>query len=110
MKRLAGTAAAILVIVLVLFDVDVEPEFALPREVAVPDPEREARYEACVEREDEIIHRETFDRIDNPDVQREVLAARKEEARTRCREEHPVRMTTKHEPLRVNLLDLRFRY
>lgn len=110
MRRLIAAAAVILAVVLVLFDVDVNPEFALPREVSVPDPQQERRFEACVEREDEIIHRETFDRIDNPDVQREVLAARKEQAKARCRSQFPVRMTTRREPLRANLLDFRFRY
>ena len=46
-------------------------------------------YEECVARRDHEIHEKTFATIDNPDVQREVLATQKEIAKRECRQLHP---------------------
>ncbi|MEQ9561400.1 MAG: hypothetical protein RLN69_02685 [Woeseiaceae bacterium] len=45
-------------------------------------------YEECVAARDREIHEKTFATIDNPDVQREVLATQKEIAKRECREKH----------------------
>jgi hypothetical protein len=47
---------------------------------------QEILYEECVAKRDREIHENTFATIDNPDVQREVLATRKDIAKRECRE------------------------
>lgn len=57
-----------------------------------PAPERspqQIRYEECVAERDHEIHKKTFATIDNPDVQREVLATQKEIAKRECRRMFP---------------------
>ena len=110
MKKLLSIAALAAVIVLLLFDVDVNPRMSLPGETEAIDPEQEARYEACVEEQDRIVHGETFAAIDNPDVQREVLTTRKSEAKRECRERYPERTTVVEVPFEFNIVDLEFRY
>jgi len=111
MKRSLLIAAGVsLAVVLVLFDVDVRPQFALARTVEVPDEAQEGRYLSCVAERDAVIHEETFSTIDNPDVQREVLATRKAQAKLDCREAHPARTVTVEEPFRFNLIDFEFRF
>ena len=44
----------------------------------------------CVEDRDRKIHQEVFATVDNPDVQRELLITRKEQAMRMCREQFPV--------------------
>lgn len=46
-------------------------------------------YEECVAVRDHEIHEKTFATIDNPDVQREVLATQKEIAKRECRKQFP---------------------
>lgn len=110
MKKALVIVVAALLIVLSLFEVDLNPQFALPREVQQADAAQEAMFDACVEEQDRIVHGETFAAIDNPDVQREVLARRMQEATRDCREQFPRRMATVEEPLKFNLVDLEFRY
>lgn len=110
MKKILLAAVAAGVLLIALFDVDVDYRFTWPHTEQRPDPEQEARYEACVERYDREIHAETFARIDNPDVQREILYRRMQAAKQRCREEHPPRTTTVDVPFEFNLIDLRWRY
>lgn len=98
------------IVVLALFDVDIDPQFALPQQVEQADAEQEAAYLACVDEQDRIIHAETFAAIDNPDVQREVLSTRREQAARACREMFPERSVTVEEPFRFKLVDLEFRY
>lgn len=88
------------------FEVRFEPVFRLPRDVERPDPAQERRYEACFEERDAGIHERAFQTIDNPDVQREYINARRERARAACREQFPQRMATVREPFRFNLVDL----
>ena len=111
-KALLIAAASIVVVVVfvVLFEVNVDPEFALARTVDIIDEEQEARYAACVADRDAVIHAETFSTIDNPDVQREVLATRKDQAKRDCRAAFPARTVTVEEPFRFNLIDLSFRF
>ena len=109
-RRLLIAFVASLGFVFVLFDVDVDPQFALARTVEVADEEQEGRYLACVAERDAVIHEETFSTIDNPDVQREVLATRKARAKLDCRAAHPERTVTVEEPFRFNLVDLEFRF
>jgi len=108
-KTLLATVAAGAVLI-ALFEVDVDYRFTRPHTEERPDPQQEARYEACVERHDREIHAEAFARIDNPDVQREIIYRRMQEAKQLCRKAHPLRMTTVEVPFDFNLIDLRWRY
>jgi hypothetical protein len=45
-------------------------------------------YEECVAARDREIHEKTFATIDNPDVQREILATQKEIAKRECRDKY----------------------
>lgn len=110
MKRVLLTAGAALVVLLALFDVDFEPRLVLPHSEQRVDPGQEARYEACVEEYDHEIHAETFARVDNPDVQREILYRRMQEAKAACRETYPERMIEVEVPFDVNLIDLSWRF
>jgi len=110
MTKSAVLILAAVALLLIFFDVDFRPELAMPRDVEVSDPEQEGRYRACVDERDRAIHAETFDRIDNPDVQREVLATRKDRAKRECREMFPARTITVRQEFRFNLLDMRYRY
>lgn len=109
-RRMLMAAAMALVILLVLYDVDVNPELQLARSLEIPDAAQEERFLTCVAERDAVIHEETFATIDNPDVQREVLATRKERAARDCRAAFPARTVTIEEPFHFNLVDLEFRW
>ena len=53
------------------------------------DSRQEALFRECVAERDREIHSKTFSTIDNPDVQREILATEKERAIRECREKYP---------------------
>ena len=91
---------------LVFFEVDLNIRFAMPHDAEEVDPEQEARYEVCMEEQDRIVHGETFAAIDNPDVQREVLARRMRDAEELCRSEFPRRTITVQRPFEFNIVDL----
>jgi hypothetical protein len=57
--------------------------------IEVADPRQDALFRACVAERDREIHSKTFSSIDNPDVQREILATEKERAIRECREKFP---------------------
>ncbi len=57
--------------------------------VETPGAKQEALFQACIAARDREIHRQTFDTIDNPDVQREILATEKERASRECRALYP---------------------
>ncbi len=109
-KKVTFLLAAGLIVLLILFEVRVDPQFALPQTIERTDDEQEARYRACVAERDRVIHAETFAKIDNPDVQREVLSTRKDQAAKECRNAFPERTVTADEPFRFNLVDLEFRF
>lgn len=108
--RYVPILAASLALFLVLFDVTVRWEFALPRDVTRPDPAREAEFSACFEKRDAEIHERAFSRIDNPDVQREFISMQRDAAERACRERFPRREVTVRAPFRFNLVDIRFRW
>ena len=85
---------------------DINPNFSMPRDIETLDFKQEALFENCVDERDRLIHAETFSSIDNPDVQREVLATRKARAVSECRLNFPKRRVTTSEPLHFNLIDL----
>ena len=97
-------------VVLVLFDVEFDVRVVMPHVEERPDSVREAEFEACVEESDRRIHAETFANVDNPDVQRELLYRRKQQAKAACRERYPERTTTVDVPFDFNIIDLSWRY
>lgn len=108
--RIVLVAGAMLVLLLAFFDVTFDPQFALPAEILTPDPAQEARFTVCFELRDAAIHERAFSTIDNPDVQREFISAERDTARAACRETFPEQLQREQTPLRVKLLDLRYRY
>lgn len=98
------------VIALTLFEVRLRPEFSLPREIEKPDPAQEARFERCVGTRTDAATRRAFEAADNPDVQSLMIRMQQKEAIDRCRREYPERRISVSEPLRVNLVDLSFRF
>jgi len=87
MKK-AATWIAIALMVLVagwLLFPQSSDEHANPQAVKSP---QQILYEECVAARDHEIHQKTFATIDNPDVQREVLATQKEIAKRECREQY----------------------
>lgn len=97
-------------LVFALFDVRLRPEFSLPREVEKPDPVQEARYERCVDERTDEATRRAFESADNPDVQSLMIRMQQKEAIDECRREFPARRIAVGEPMRVNLVDLSFRF
>lgn len=110
MKAAILVLVTLMVVTLIFFEVDFDLEFSLPQEVNVLDIEQETRFGACVAEKDKAIHARTFRDIDNPDVQREILATQKQLAISDCRQSLPEIRVTVSEPLRFNIIDLRFRY
>lgn len=109
-KSASFSVIILLIITLVLFDVDINPEFSLAREIEVLDDAQETLFDNCVSERDRRIHADTFKKIDNPDVQREILLTGKERAVRQCRIRHPEIRVTASEPFRFNIFDLTFRY
>lgn len=60
--------------------------FSQPSEAG--DSRKEALFRECVAERDREIHSKAFAAIDNPDVQREILATEKERAIRECRENY----------------------
>jgi hypothetical protein len=106
---IACTVLAVLLLV-VFFDMEVKPEFAWPQETEVADPQQEARFDACVEQITDEATRQALAEADNPDVQSLMIRMRQKEALQDCRRRFPVQSTTLHEPLRINLIDIHWRF
>ncbi|MCI0517161.1 MAG: hypothetical protein L0Y45_04930 [Woeseiaceae bacterium] len=65
------------------------PKQADTRQTGAGVDRQEELFRECVAARDHEIHRKTFATIDNPDVQREILATEKERAVRECREKYP---------------------
>ena len=105
--------AGLLVVVLltpVLFEVQWNPQFAMPRTVARADEVQEARYRKCVTEQVDEATRQALAAADNPDVQSLMIRMRQKEVLEDCRLQHPARVVDVDEPLRINLVDLRWRF
>jgi len=99
-----------LLVLIVLFQISVNVEFSLPGEKRELDPVQEARYTACYAERDREIHARAFGTIDNPDVQKLYISNNRAEAVAECRRQVPEHWITTAEPMRFNLIDLRFRF
>jgi hypothetical protein len=109
-KRTVFAVAALTLLVPVMFEVQVNPEFALPRTITRPDDAQEARYRQCVSEHTDRATREALRTADNPDVQSLMIRMRQTEAVSECRTRYPERQVQQRAPLRVNLFDLRWRF
>lgn len=109
-RHVAAFLAITLLLLPLFFEISVNPVFELPGDVRVPDPEQESRFEGCLEERDRQIHKEAFDTIDNPDVQREFISMHRDQARAECRERYPEVMITISRSLRINILDFESRF
>ena len=101
---------AVLVALLVLFEVRVNLQFSLPGEGQQLNVEQEARYAAGYAERDDEIHDVAFGTIDNPDVQKLYILNNRKQAATECRQLFPEQWITVDEPFRFNVIDLKFRY
>jgi hypothetical protein len=108
-KWLTGLLVGVL-LVPVLFEVQWNPQFAMPRTVARADEVQEARYRQCVTEQVDEATRQALAAADNPDVQSLMIRMRQKEVLADCRLQHPARRVDVDEPLRVNLLDFRWRF
>ena len=109
-KTIVVAAAVVALLAIVLFDVRFNPQFALPRTVEKPDAGQEALYEKCVSDRTDEATRQALDAADNPDVQSLMIRMRQKEAIAECRRKFPARMLEVDEPLRFNVVDLRWRF
>ena len=115
-NRAVKTRAAILILLVAavlaaaLFEVEFRFDVALPAEVEIPDPAVEAEFEACYRARDDALHATAFATIDNPDVQKEFIAANRAAASRDCRALHPRQMITVSEPPRFDILDVEPRF
>lgn len=110
MKNVAAVLAVALLLLFLFFEVRFDFQISMPREIVELDAEQEARYLRCVEERDADIHRTAFATIDNPDVQKEYLAAQKVEAQLVCRVDFPAIRTTSSQSFRIKVVDLEYRF
>ncbi|MEX2496773.1 MAG: hypothetical protein WD448_11830 [Woeseia sp.] len=103
-------AAGLAGLLAMLFELHFNPVFSLPRTVEQADAEQRDRYDACVSNITDRATREALEAADNPDVQSLMIRMRQKEAVSECRERFPQRVVTVEEPLRINLIDLEWRY
>lgn len=101
---------AVGLLVLTMFEVNWNPQFAMPRTVVRPDAAQEARYDRCVSDQVDEATRQALAAADNPDVQSLMIRMRQKEVLATCRRQHPERLVHIDEPLRINLVDFRWRF
>jgi hypothetical protein len=109
-NRIIVVLAVLVLLVPVMFEVEFNPRFALPRTVVQPDAAREVRYRQCVSEQTDQATREALQTADNPDVQSLMIRMRQNEAATECRTRFPEQQVEVEEPLSINLVDLRWRF
>jgi hypothetical protein len=100
----------VVLLIPVFFEVAFNPQFALPRTVQRPDVTQEDRYEQCVAMRTDEATREALEAADNPDVQSLMIRMRQKAALADCRTDFPQQQVDVDEPLRINLLDFRWRF
>jgi hypothetical protein len=108
-RWLTGLLMALL-LVPVLFEVRWNPQFAMPRTVARADEVQETRYQQCVTAQVDEATRQALAAADNPDVQSLMIRMRQKEVLADCRLQHPEHLVEVDQPLRINLLDFRWRF
>ncbi len=91
-KKFIATTAVCLFLIVVLFEISWVQNGADGSAHEIPDPSVETRYENCYAMRDDLMHREAFGTIDNPDVQREFISANRAVIAAECRAEFPQKM------------------
>lgn len=109
-NRIIVALATVVLLVPVMFEVELNPRFALPRTVARADTAQETRYRQCLSEQTDLATREALRTADNPDVQSLMIRMRQNEAATECRARFPERQVELEEPLSINLVDFRWRF
>jgi hypothetical protein len=109
-NRIIVALATVILLVPVMFEVEFNPRFALPRTAVQADTAQETRYRQCVSEQTDLATREALRAADNPDVQGLMIRMRQNEAATECRARFPERRVEVEEPLSINLVDLRWRF
>jgi hypothetical protein len=109
-KRIIVVLAVVILLVPLMFEVDFNPRFALPRTVAQTDAAQETHYRRCVSDQTDVATREALQSSDNPDVQSLMIRMRQTEATTECRARFPKQQVEVEAPLSINLVDLRWRF
>jgi hypothetical protein len=107
---IVASAALVVFLVVVLFEVDFNPVFSLPRTVERLDARQAARFEQCVSERTDQATRDALHAADNPDVQTLMIRMRQKDAIAGCRERFPELRVTVQLPLRINLIDLEWRF
>lgn len=108
--RIIASIAAVAALVTLFVEIRFAPAYSPPRTFLRPDPHQTARFEQCVTELTDTATREALDAADNPDVQTLMIRMRQKEAIGDCRKRFPERSVTVEEPLRINLIDLQWRY
>ena len=108
LRKISWTLLGTVVVLLVLFDVQLD--FALPAETERVDADQERRYAECYAARDEEIHNVAFRTIDNPDVQKLYITNNRALAAEECRERFPETTVTVSEPFRFRVTDVCFRF
>ena len=110
MRRLIFLLPLVIIIGTIFFETEVNIFVTLPKKIEKSDLDQENLFLECVNAKDKIIHAQTFSSIDNPDVQREVLSAKKNQALLECRDIYPVKMTVINQSFEINIFDFKYRY
>ncbi len=104
------TVIAVTALVLMLFEVSIDPVFALPGETEIADPDQESAFNACVDDIRLRVLQEAYAETDNPEVHSTMIRIAESEAPVECRRRFPRRQITVATPFEFNLIDLEWRY
>ncbi len=97
-------------LIFVLFEVELGQDVGRSDAIEVPDPVIEAQYKNCYANRDDAMHRQAFSTIDNPDVQREFISAKRAEIAAECRAQFPQKMIVLENEDSAALIRFRPRY
>jgi hypothetical protein len=109
-RRTTALLISVIVTISIFFEVTFPLDIASSYESEAPDPAIEAQYTGCYREKDQEMHRDVFSRVDNPDVQKELISSNRERIARECRELFPEHLITVQEPARFNLVDLKPRF
>ncbi len=109
-KKTLGVFAVVTVVVIALYDVQINFVFSLPGEIEQADLAQDALYKQCFASRDKQIHDTAFSTIDNPDVQKEFINTSRADATSECRDKFPQQWVTIQKAFHLKIIDLRARY
>lgn len=109
-KKTLWILVVVTVVVIALYDVQINFVFLLPGEIEQPDLAQDALYKQCYESRDKQIHDTAFGTIDNPDVQKEFINTSRADAASECRDQYPQQWVAIQQEFHLNIIDMRARY